>query len=229
MTSFIHALNVGTLAIWLSFAGFGTVGIILPLRQQAAKTILPEFTPISLNEITLGEAGISPSAPPASEIISESDVSDAPPSPPETPTFETLPPLPEVPTLPIERAAKPAKNSPVAAPASSSPRSVTGSAAKTTTGSSQVTGTAVLSEASRLAAGRMYAPSYPAEAKRKNQSGTVNVGFTVDSQGRVISAYAKSSSGWPLLDAEAIRTVRRWSFPPGNVMKMHRAIIFQLN
>ncbi|MEY4570486.1 MAG: hypothetical protein RLZZ398_1925, partial [Verrucomicrobiota bacterium] len=45
---------------------------------------------------------------------------------------------------------------------------------------------------------------------------------------RVISAYPKSSSGWPLLDAEAVRTVRRWTFPAGGVMKLQRPIVFQL-
>jgi protein TonB len=74
----------------------------------------------------------------------------------------------------------------------------------------------------------MPKPSYPAQAKRAGQAGTVVIEFTVDASGRVISAYAKSSSGWPLLDAEAVRTVRRWTFPGGGVMKLQRPIVFQL-
>ena len=74
----------------------------------------------------------------------------------------------------------------------------------------------------------MPAPSYPAESRRKGQEGTVTVEFTVDSSGRVISAVAKSPSPWPLLNAEAVATVRRWRFPPGAVMKLQRPIVFQL-
>jgi protein TonB len=84
------------------------------------------------------------------------------------------------------------------------------------------------SDSSRLAAGRMPAPAYPSEARRKGQTGTVLIEFTVDASGRVISAYAKSPSPWPLLNEEAVRTVRRWKFPPGGVMKLQRPIIFQL-
>jgi outer membrane biosynthesis protein TonB len=43
-----------------------------------------------------------------------------------------------------------------------------------------------------------------------------------------ISAYAKSPSPWPLLNAEAVSTVRSWRFPPGGVMKLQRPIVFQL-
>lgn len=86
-----------------------------------------------------------------------------------------------------------------------------------------------MSDSARLAAGRMTAPSYPPFSRRNGQTGTVLVEFTVDTNGRVISAYAKSSSKWPLLDNEAVRTVRSWKFPAGGVMKLQRPIIFRLN
>jgi protein TonB len=74
----------------------------------------------------------------------------------------------------------------------------------------------------------MPSPVYPAAARRLGQTGTLLVEFTVDASGRVISAYAKSPSPWPLLNEEAVRTVRRWKFPPGPVMKLQRPIVFQL-
>ena len=74
----------------------------------------------------------------------------------------------------------------------------------------------------------MPSPQYPPEAKRKNQTGTVTVEFTVDASGHVTSAHALSSSGWPLLDSEAVRAVRRWSFPAGSVITLQRPIVFQL-
>jgi len=75
----------------------------------------------------------------------------------------------------------------------------------------------------------MPSPAYPAEARRLGQTGTLVIEFTVDSSGQVISAYAVSPSLWPLLNQEAVRTVRRWRFPPGGgVMKLQRPIVFQL-
>ncbi len=85
-----------------------------------------------------------------------------------------------------------------------------------------------MSASARLAAGRMPPPSYPSEARRKGQKGTVVIEVVVDTHGRVISAYAKSPSPWPLLNDEAVRTVRRWKFPPGGVMKLQRPIVFQI-
>lgn len=75
----------------------------------------------------------------------------------------------------------------------------------------------------------MPSPAFPAYSRRNNQTGTVVVEFIVDASGNVISAYAKSSSNWPLLDNEAVRTVRRWKFPPGGIMKLERPIVFKLN
>jgi protein TonB len=75
----------------------------------------------------------------------------------------------------------------------------------------------------------MPSPTYPAEARRKGQSGTVTVEFTVDTSGRVIAAFATSPSPWPLLNEEAVRTVRRWRFPPGGIMKLQRPIIFEFH
>jgi TonB family protein len=46
------------------------------------------------------------------------------------------------------------------------------------------------------------------------RTGTVLVEFTVDTSGRVISAYAKSESPWPLLNNEAVRTVRAGNSHP---------------
>jgi len=74
----------------------------------------------------------------------------------------------------------------------------------------------------------MPPPDYPAEARRLGQTGTIIVEFTVDAAGRVIAAYAKSPSPWPLLNAAAVHAVRQWHFPPGRVMQLQRPIVFQL-
>ena len=74
----------------------------------------------------------------------------------------------------------------------------------------------------------MPPPVYPAEARRRGQTGTLLVEFTVDAAGRVIAASAVTPSPWPLLNQEAVSAVRRWTFPPGSVMKLQRPIVFQL-
>jgi protein TonB len=179
------------------------------------------------------------------------------PTPPELPAMEEFSPLPEIPELPAapapeeEMAPKPAiKPSPAASSrkVESTPRASTSSSRSSSStrsggstknngsvnGKSGNTGSAGngsgsgMSDATRLSKGRMPSPSYPSESRRKGQTGTVMVEFTVDSSGKVISAYAKSPSPWPLLNNEAVRTVRRWKFPPGGIMKLQRPIVFQL-
>jgi protein TonB len=74
----------------------------------------------------------------------------------------------------------------------------------------------------------MPAPPYPTSARRNNQTGTVVVEFTIGTDGRVISAYAKSPSPHASLNEAAVSAVRRWKFPPGSVLKTQRPITFQL-
>jgi protein TonB len=249
MNSLLHSLNIGTLATWLSVGGFGTVGILVPAWKGGT---LPERvdsteTAWSEPEITLGSGepadaaatSSADSAAAAPEIPAEA--SEPLPLPPELPEIADLSPLPELPELPqpSTRGPAPAKqaSSPGATPrASQSPRSSSGVSGRSGSSNRPASGSATsggsggsgMSNSARLAAGRMPAPVYPSEARRKGQTGTVLVEFTVDSSGRVISAYAKSPSPWPLLNNEAVRTVRRWKFPPGEIMKLQRPIIFQL-
>ena len=240
MTSMLHALNTGTLAAWLSVAGFGTVGVLVPDWQwmpadKAADEVVTEYLP---PEIDLGEG--SPEIPAAA---TETPDSPAPEPLPETPEIPAMPeiadlaPLPEIPDLPEPAVEKPAaKNEwathPKPIPPKSKPTGQTPRQNPKSTGSGDsgatAGGSAGLSNGARLAAGRMPAPSYPAAARRAGQTGTVTIAFTVDTSGKVISAHAVNPSPWPLLNEEAVRTVRRWKFPPGGVMKLQRPIVFQL-
>lgn len=59
-------------------------------------------------------------------------------------------------------------------------------------------------------------PSYPEQARLNGWEGSVTVRFAVDASGRVMVAKVVTSSGRPLLDQEALETVRRrWKFPAG--------------
>ena len=235
MHSISHALNIGTLATWLSVAVFGVVAVLVPDFQAAPVLRVEEQIPRIAEDFTLGDLGDD-----APEAAEKSDDEGAPqdevaslPAPPELPEIAEFSPLPEIPEIPRQattlavvtaptpaRAVRQAAAGPVSA--RRNPTARTGSSAAGAVSSNAA------ADASRLAQGRMPAPVYPAAARRGGQTGTVLVEFTVDSSGRVISAVAKSPSPWPLLNAEAVRTVRKWRFPPGGIMKLQRPIVFQL-
>jgi len=58
-------------------------------------------------------------------------------------------------------------------------------------------------------------PSYPSRSRDLGEEGTVIVAILVAKDGSVASAYLDKSSGYPLLDGSALRTVReKWKFKP---------------
>lgn len=80
----------------------------------------------------------------------------------------------------------------------------------------------------RLAAAHTPGPDYPSAARAAGQTGTVVVSFNVNASGNVFSLFVYTSSGWPLLDQEALRTVKTWKFPPGESMGLIRPLVFEL-
>ena len=235
MQSLLYVLNISTLATWLSVATFGTVGVIIPGWAEVFPMKAPELleTMGVSPEVTLGDAA------PETEASATPATAEPLAPPPELPEMAELPPLPEVPDLPqlfrpaemAPRIAAPPKikqarrksgndkpmDKPMGKPVGEPAAKITGRLAN-----------AGMSDSARIAAGRMRSPSYPSFSRRNNQAGTVIVGFTVDAGGRVSSAQMVSSSGWPLLDTEAVQTVKSWKFPPGGVMKLQRPIVFRI-
>jgi protein TonB len=234
MNGIAHMLNIGTLATWLSVAGFGTVGLIVPNPHMTldARPVIAE-TQVIPQDFTLGGESmpaVQESSAPAETIPAE--IIPAPPDMPDLAALPPLPPLPEVPEVtPTPRSANDfaaALQRPASAEAAAHPaRRATGKSAASNIGA-PAAGHG-LTNAARLAAGNMPPPDYPVEARRQGQTGTLLVDFTVDTSGKVIAAYAKKPSPWPLLNQEAVRAVRRWTFPPGVVMQLQRSIVFQLN
>ncbi|GAA5122428.1 energy transducer TonB [Luteolibacter yonseiensis] len=259
MTSILYAINIGTLATWLSVAGFGTVGIVIPVTQEILRSEKSVDPYKDLESTVLTDAFTTDSAPPSQEtdtgttgVAEETEVPFAEqetlPTPPEMPDVAEVTPLPEIPDMPPP-VTKTAENP---APAPTKPRPVPRTNSKTPTRSNMPTsatggspntradaqgkagnggqnGGSGMSDAKRLSGGRMPAPPYPSAARASGQTGTIIVEFVVDESGRVVSAYAKSASPWPLLNESAINAVRRWKFPPGKVSKYIRPIVFKLN
>jgi TonB family protein len=71
-------------------------------------------------------------------------------------------------------------------------------------------------------------PRYPAQAKRVNAAGPVNVQITISETGRVIQA--KATSGHPLLREAAVEAARQWVFKPailnGHPVKTETVLVF---
>lgn len=61
------------------------------------------------------------------------------------------------------------------------------------------------------------APPYPAFARRRGWEGVVKILVHVDEKGRVKSSSIFKSSGYPLLDRVALKTVRKWRFHPAKM------------
>lgn len=71
-------------------------------------------------------------------------------------------------------------------------------------------------------------PRYPAAAARAGQSGSVQVEFTVGSDGSVTSARVVDANPPRVFDREALAAVKRWRFQPvGSPVTSRRTIAFQ--
>jgi protein TonB len=57
-------------------------------------------------------------------------------------------------------------------------------------------------------------PVYPWVARRRHYQGTVLLDVRVTAQGIVAEVKVARSSGYPVLDRSALKSVRRWRFEP---------------
>lgn len=72
------------------------------------------------------------------------------------------------------------------------------------------------------------APAYPREAERRRRSGTVEVEFTVGTDGSVTSSRVVSASPPRVFDKETLQAVNRWRFQPvGQPVTTRRTINFK--
>lgn len=246
MSPFLHALNIGTLATWLTVAGASTVACVVRVvdRLPALNEGADEAAELFITPQAMG------SAPPAEvpealaeEATAEEVVAEpqAVPELPELPDLAELEPLPEVPDLPApattrtESAPKPTTRPSAGRP---KPSSATAggkpSSGESGRGSGQGSGSARGSGSSEVGSDRWVGlrksrPNYPSSARRQGQEGTVIVQFTVDERGYVVDAKILRGSSHPVLNEEALRTVRRFRAKPGARATTSQPIIFQLN
>lgn len=61
------------------------------------------------------------------------------------------------------------------------------------------------------------APAYPQASIEQGQEGLVMIDAVVNREGRVKEIELKKSSGYPLLDKSALKTLKKWKFNPGRI------------
>ena len=72
------------------------------------------------------------------------------------------------------------------------------------------------------------APSYPKLSRRLNEQGQVVIRVYVGADGSARQVEIKTSSGYDRLDQEALRTVMRWRFVPGQHLGVPEAMWFNV-
>lgn len=250
MHPLLYALNIGTLATWITLSGASTVAVAIKVHERLPK--LNEVKPAEI-ELAFVEEVIG-SAPPAAQedtAVSEEDVpqeelpqpEEIPevPEMPEIPEVADLEPLPEIPDLPTKANGeiKP-KPQPVAKRTSDQPKQATRTKAAVSRtgpaggGSGQGAGTAKGSGGSATGASRWAnlkkgRLNYPSACRLAKEQGNVTVVFTVDERGYVVNARVSKASPYPALNEAALAHVRTFRFGPGARASNSQVVRFQLN
>lgn len=212
-------LPVATLVLWAGCLLIGGLGFALPYTRPHPPQAAAVVTQAELLNVELTNDPLPPVDP------QPSSASTPPPLEP-LPTVAAVPPLMAV----AEPSAAVAFALPVEGPAQVVPVAQASYARSTGQTNAVAAAPAVVQPLTYgVGDGRQPAPAYPREAARTGQEGKVAVRFSVGENGRVIAAEAANPSPWPLLNDEAVRTVRqRWRFRSGPVRLYEVTIRFEL-
>jgi protein TonB len=234
-----YALNVMTLATWLSVGLGALVGFSVSQDWMVTFAVKPpRLEVLSVVDIAPADPALENSTdasaeevPAQSENIPVTAVAPSPPPMPEMPPMTELPDIPEMPAPVIKKTA-----TQVAAPTAPKPQAPTNSSSRPSSSNKPTAsnGSTAPSTATTLSfgtgAGRQPAPTYPLQARRNNQQGTVVVEFIVGVDGKVLSAWVKTPCPYESLNNSALSTIRsRWKFPAGQAQRYRVPIIFRLN
>lgn len=231
-----HALNVITLATWLSVTLGALVGFAVRQDWKVTFAIKPARLEV-LSSVDIAPADpalASDHASTEAETIAQPEVvpvTAVAPTPPPMPEMAPMADLPDIPEMPIPVIKKTASQVAVA-PAQKAPSASSNTARTPSVRGSD--GSSAPSTATTLSfgtgAGRQPAPTYPTQARRNNQQGTVVVEFIVGVDGKVLSAWVKTPCPYESLNSAALSTIRsRWKFPAGQAQRYRVPIIFRLN
>jgi len=216
-----------TLVLWLGCVSIGVLGLVLPYPRQPS---VATPTPIFELEIPVEQLPVPSPGQPAPGH----HPSTLTPSAPTAPT--SLPPFQEPPASPRRQEVLTPKplsgftisaDAPLTAPMASAPAPRDAGTVGTAPAVSIPPSRADSPPAADILA--QPAPEYPRAARQAGQEGEVRLVLTVGTDGRITQARIQISSRWPLLDREALRTVReKWRFAPGTVRQYEVPIQFHL-
>jgi TonB family protein len=247
----LYAVNIGTLATWITVSGASTVAVAIKVHERLPK--LNEVKPAEIELAFIEEPmGSAQAAAPETAEISEEDVlqeelpvpeEEVPevPEMPEIPEVAELEPLPDIPDLPVkpDGEIKP-KPQPAVKRTSDQPKQPkrtqttgrrsgpTGNGSGTGAGTAQGSGSSA-SGASRWVGLRTGRLNYPSDCKRAGQQGRVKVVFTVDERGYVVNARVIGPCPYPGLNEAALKHVRGFRARPGPRATNSQTIVFQIN
>jgi protein TonB len=209
----------------------------LPVPVERPVALVWAASEDGAGEVADSAAGPAPpGAPPAMPPAPPADAAPAAPPPPPPAVPPAAPPTPPLPAAPdgalppsppqaapqAQEAALPPPPPPAPpAPAAARPREVwsppgrpapEGEAAPSS-GSGPATAIGAIVPPRPAVTGNP-SPEYPLASRRRGEQGRVILLVQVDPAGRVLDLAVVTSSGFPALDREAERTVRRWRFQP---------------
>jgi protein TonB len=238
MNPLIYGIQITTLSGWLVCSLGYVTGFRVPQTWQLTFPEKPKAMQVLTNlDFTLGDpiteepSSSNGETSPATleEIPSPEVAATEAPAPPPMPEIAPSEALPEIPSLPAWVTRKVAART--SQPATTSPATSSNAKAKSSaTANSHSAPTTATTLRFGNGAGRQPAPAYPYQSRRANQQGTVVIEFIVGSDGKVLNAWVKLPSAWPLLNNAALSTVRtRWAFPVGSPRRYRIPIVFRLS
>ena len=237
----LHALQIITLTIWVSCVIGAAVGF--GFKQEWVITFAKKPQTLALEtRIELSSDDRPQPETPIEQAAETPSAESATTPPPVMPVIAEMTPLPEIPEIPeipevaepviskiaTNIAREPMKKMPESRPTTPNKPKPTAKPASSAAPSSSPPGTATtLSFGS--GAGKQPAPTYPLQARRSNQQGTVTVEFLVGTDGKVLSAWVKRACAFESLNNAAVSTIRsRWKFPAGAARRYQIPIVFRL-
>jgi protein TonB len=212
----------GELRLWAASAI-----LVLGLHAALGALLVTWHEPIAVGESSDAVVvDLTPFAAPPSETVEDlpagpkqEEAEQAPPPPPEEKPEQKVEEKIEVPPAPVPPVAalplpepetpKPPEPTPIPpAPATTAPPRAQASQAQ------------IQSWYGNIVTQIERHKSYPHAARERGETGVVQLAFSIDREGRVVSSQVVQSSGYPALDQETIETVRRaqpFPTPPANL------------
>jgi periplasmic protein TonB len=248
----LYALNIGTLATWITVSGASTVAVTIKVHERLPK--LNESKPAEVELAFIDEEmGSAPPAAPEDAALTEEDLpqeelpepEEIPelPEVPEIPELAELEPLPDIPELPMKADGeiKPKPQPAVAKRATSDqPKQATRKqptarrSGPSGGGTGEGAGTARGSGNSQMGGDRWAKLKrrplrYPEACRRAKQEGTVLVSISFDERGYVVNTRIVRASAYALLNDAALANARTFSVPPGPRGTKTQSFTFKLN